>query len=182
MGTETQFIARLQSDSTRESAFKELVATYQERLYWHVRRIVLVHADADDVLQNTFIKIYRNIDKFNEQSKLYSWMYRIATNEALSFLKTEARIRKLKDEEQQTYLAGKLAADPYFDGDQAQLLLQQAIAGLPEKQRLVFNMKYYQQLKYKEMADILETSEGALKASYHLASKKIEEYIKGVNA
>ncbi len=182
MNSESAFISQLKDPSTREAAFSQLVATYQERLYWHIRRIVLSHEDADDVLQNTFIKVYRHINGFQGESKLYSWMYRIGTNEALSFLKTQARMKALSEEGMQDLMLGKLTADPYFDGDQAELLLQQAIASLPEKQRLVFNMKYFDQLKYQEISEILETSVGALKASYHLASKKIEGYLKGINA
>lgn len=182
MNSESAFIEKLKSPISREAAFRELVETYQERLYWHIRRIVLSHEDADDVLQNTFIKVYRHIDGFQGDSKLYSWMYRIGTNEALNFIKVQARMKALSEEGLQDHMMGKLSADPYFDGDQAELLLQQAIARLPEKQRLVFNMKYFEQLKYQEISEILDTSVGALKASYHLASKKIEGYLKGINA
>lgn len=182
MESEAAFISQLQDASGREAAFSELVTTYQERLYWHIRRIVLVHEDADDVLQNTFIKVYRHIDGFQGDSKLYSWMYRIATNEALSFLKKQAKMKAISEESLQEHMLGKLKADPYFDGDHAEMLLQQAIAGLPEKQRLVFNMKYYEELKYTEISEILDTSVGALKASYHLAAKKVEGYLKEINA
>jgi RNA polymerase sigma-70 factor (ECF subfamily) len=151
---------------------------YQERLYWHIRRIVLTHQNADDVLQETFIKIFRNIDGFKEESKLYSWMYRIATNEALSFLKRNSKIQGISGDELQNNQIVNLKADPYFDGDQAALELQKALLELPEKQRLVFNMKYFQELKYDEISAILETSVGALKASYHLAVKKIEKHLK----
>ena len=182
MTSEAELIERLQDPVSRDAAFSELVARYQERLYWQVRRIVLSHDDTDDVLQDTFIKIFRNIDSFRGASKLYSWMYRIATNEALSFVKKRSRMLGISDEELQQQMVGKLEADPYFDGDQAQMQLQRGLASLPEKQRLVFNMKYFEELKYDEISEILGTSVGALKASYHLATKKIEGYLKEVKA
>jgi RNA polymerase sigma-70 factor (ECF subfamily) len=154
------------------------VSTYKERLYWHVRRIVLNHDDADDVLQNTFIKVYRNIEGFKGDSKLFSWMYRIATNESLSFLKQQSRKLGLNDGAYQDRLVAQLEADVYFEGDAIQLQLQKAIASLPEKQRLVFNMKYFEELKYEEISEILDTSVGGLKASYHLAVKKIKLHLK----
>ena len=152
--------------------------TYKERLYWHIRRIVLDHDDTDDVLQNTFIKVYRNIDKFKGESKLYSWMYRIATNESLTFLKQRSRKMGVSDQELKDRMVENLQADVYFEGDEIQLKLQKALATLPDKQKLVFTMKYFQEMKYKDIAVALETSEGALKASYHLAVKKIEAYLK----
>lgn len=154
------------------------MADYKERLYWHIRNIVKSHDDADDVLQNTFIKIYRYIDKFKGDSKLYTWMYRIATNEALTFLSKQAKRKSITDEELQTSLIENLESDVYFEGDEIAKKLQEAIATLPEKQRLVFNMRYFEELKYADISEITETSEGSLKASYHLASKKIEEYLK----
>ena len=171
-------VAQLKDSSKQSRAFEILVNTYQERLYWHIRRIVLNHDDADDVLQNTFIKIYRNIDTFKGDSKLYSWMYRIATNEALSFLKKKSRKQNVSNEELQNQMLNNLQADVYFEGEEIQLKLQQAIATLPEKQKLIFNMKYFQELKYDEISEILETSVGGLKASYHIATKKIETYLK----
>lgn len=167
-------IKELKSSTTQEKAFKALVEKYKERLYWHIRRIVLDHDDADDVLQNTFIKVYRNIQSFKEDSAIYTWMYRIATNEALSFLQKRAKFYDISNEELQQKMAENLKADSYFDGDEIQLKLQEAIATLPEKQRIVFNMKYFEELKYEDMSSILETSVGALKASYHHAVKKIE--------
>lgn len=175
---ESDLVARLKKPDSQDRAFRELVTTYQERLYWHIRRIVLTHQNADDVLQETFIKVYRNIDGFKGESKLYSWMYRIATNEALSFLKRNSKIKGISGEELQQNHLMNLRADPYFDGDQAELELQQAIGELPEKQRLVFNMKYFQELKYDEISEILETSVGALKASYHIAVKKVEKHLR----
>jgi len=175
---EADLIDQLKDSKTQSRAFKVLVDTYKERLYWHIRRIVLNHDDADDVLQNTFIKVYRNIEGFKQDSKLFTWMYRIATNEALSFLRTKSKKLHLTDVELQNQMIENLHADIYFEGDVIQLQLQQAIATLPAKQKLVFQMKYFQELKYEEISSILETSVGALKASYHLATKKIETYLK----
>ncbi|TAI49836.1 RNA polymerase sigma factor [Flagellimonas allohymeniacidonis] len=178
MLAEEALIDELKSPETRERAFGVLVNTYKERLYWHIRRIVLNHDDADDVLQNTFIKVYRNIDGFKGDSKLYSWMYRIATNESLTFLKQRSKKAGISDEELKTRMVENLQADVYFEGEEIQLKLQQALATLPDKQKLVFNMKYYQEMKYEEISEVLETSVGALKTSYHLAVKKIETYLK----
>ena len=176
--SEDQFVKKLQNSSTSQEAFRELISVYKERLYWHIRNMVKSHDDTDDVLQNTFVKIFRNIDKFKGDSKLYSWMYRIATNEAITFLNKKARRLQITSEELKDQIIDNLQSDVYFEGDEIKLKLQKAIATLPEKQQQVFNMKYFEELKYREMADILETSEGALKASYHIASKKIEEYLK----
>ncbi len=178
MQSDQFFISRLQDESTKRSAFSELVATYQERLYWHIRKIVINHDDTDDILQNTFLKAWRGLDSFRAESGLFTWLYRIATNESLTFLdqkkrKSMGRISDLND-----YLIENLETDSFFDGEEAQMKLQKAIACLPEKQRLVFNMRYYDNLKYQDMEKILDTSEGALKASYHHAVKKIEEYLK----
>jgi len=175
---EEQFVNDLKNTSSQAKAFEVLVNTYKERLYWHIRRIVLNHDDADDVLQNTFIKVYKGIGNFKGESKLYSWLYRIATNESLTFLKQRQRKSGITDQEVQEQLIGSLEADVYFDGDEIQLKLQQALARLPEKQKLVFNMKYFQEMKYEEISEILETSVGGLKASYHLAVKKIETFLK----
>jgi RNA polymerase sigma-70 factor (ECF subfamily) len=175
---EETLVNELQHKATQEKAFEVLVNTYKERLYWHIRRIVLNHDDADDVLQNTFIKVYRNINGFKGDSKLFSWMYRIATNESLSFLKQKSRKLGLNDGAYQDRLVESLAADVYFEGDAIQLQLQKAIATLPEKQKLVFNMKYFEELKYEEISEILDTSVGGLKASYHLAVKKIKVHLK----
>lgn len=178
MISENELVLELKTKDLRSKAFEVLIDMYKERLYWHIRGIVLNHDDADDVLQNTFIKVYRNIDGFKGDSKLYSWMYRIATNESLTFLKQKSRKLGVSDVEYQERLVEKLQADVHFDGDEIQLKLQKAIAILPEKQKLVFNMKYFQELKYQEISTILETSVGGLKASYHLAVKKIEAYLK----
>jgi RNA polymerase sigma-70 factor (ECF subfamily) len=175
--SEELLVKQLQAPTTQASAFQLLVNTYKERLYWHIRRIVLDHDDTDDVLQNTFIKIFRNIAGFKGESKLYSWMYRIATNEALSFIKEKTRKLGNNDMEVQQKMIENLESDVYFEGDFIQLQLQKALATLPEKQKLVFNMKYFDELKYEEISEILETSVGALKASYHLAVKKIESFL-----
>ncbi|WP_455423519.1 RNA polymerase sigma factor [Aquimarina mytili] len=160
------------------TAFSQLVSLYKQRLYWHIRNMVKNHDDTDDILQNVFIKVYKNIKKFKGDSKLYSWLYRIATNESITFLNQKAKKYNITNEELSIQLVQNLEADVYYEGDQIQLKLQNAIALLPQKQQQVFNMKYFQELKYKEISEILETSEGALKASYHLATKKIEEFLK----
>lgn len=178
MIVETDLVEELKDSKTQSRAFEVLINTYKERLYWHIRRIVLNHDDADDILQNTFIKVFRNIDKFKGDSKLYSWMYRIATNEALTFLKKKSRNKGINNEELQNRMLGNLQTDVYFEGEEIQLKLQEAIAKLPEKQKLIFNMKYFQDMKYDEISEILETTVGGLKASYHIATKKIEAYLK----
>ena len=175
---EITLVAQLQNSKTRDKAFKVLVKQYKERLYWHIRKIVIVHNDADDVLQNTFVKIFKNIKKFNKQSKLYSWMYRIATNESITFINKRAKERNVDISEYHQQLTNTLENDVFFSGDEIQVILQQAIATLPQKQQLVFNMKYFDDLKYNEISEILKTSVGALKASYFHAVKKIENYIK----
>ncbi|MAN28869.1 MULTISPECIES: RNA polymerase sigma factor [Mesonia] len=173
-----KIVEQLQQGEHKEEAFSKLVALYKERLYWHIRHIVKNHEDANDVLQNTFIKIFRYIKNFKGNSKLYSWMYRIATNESITFINKKAKQLQLSSQEMQDYLVDNLESDVYFEGDKIQLALHKALATLPEKQRQVFNMKYFQDLKYKEIAEILEVSEGACKSNYHHASKKIEEYLK----
>ncbi|WP_088322949.1 RNA polymerase sigma factor [Polaribacter tangerinus] len=178
MKDENILVAELKNATTKDKAFRALLSLYKKRLYWHIRKIVISHDDADDVLQNTFIKVYRNIDKFNQESKLFSWMYRIATNEAISFINKRAKKNNIEVSEIKNQLVNSLESDIYFTGDEIQQILQKAIATLPQKQQLVFNMKYFDELKYQEIADILETSVGALKASYFHAVKKIETYIK----
>lgn len=171
---EEVLIDRLKNPLHKEDSYRELVSSYKERLYWHIRKIVLTHEDADDVLQNTFIKIFRKIDGFKGNSKLYSWMYRIATNEAINFLNKKAKMMHTDINTLQEKSVDSLTADPYFDGSDIQLKLQKAIVSLPQKQQLVFNMRYFDEIKYEEMSEILDTSVGALKASYHHAKKKIE--------
>lgn len=177
MTDESEFILRLKDPKSKEAAFRELLQLYKERLYWHIRKIVISHDDADDILQNTFIKVHRSIDKFKGESKLFSWLYRIATNESITHINKNAKRLQISNEEQKSNAINNLTADVYFEGDEIQLKLQKAIASLPEKQQIVFNMKYFDNIKYKDMADILKTSEGALKASYHIAVKKIETYL-----
>lgn len=177
MTNEAELLEHLKSETHKEQAFKALITLYKERLYWHIRNIVKSHDDTDDVLQNTFIKVYKNISNFKGDSKLYSWMYRIATNEAITFINKNAKRHQISNEEVQQLAINNLASDVYFEGDTIQLKLQEAISILPEKQQLVFNMKYFEDIKYKDMAEILDTSEGALKASYHIAVKKIEAYL-----
>ncbi len=174
-------IANLKQESTRDLAFQTLVNKYQERLYWHVRKIVVNHEDADDILQNTFIKVWKNIDNFREESSLFTWLYRIATNESLTFLNSNKRRHFMPMNEVSEYLMNNLTSDPYFEGDEIQLKLQEAIIRLPEKQRLVFNMKYFDEMKYEEMSKVLDTSVGALKASFHHAVKKVEGYLKNTD-
>ncbi|AXG71828.1 ECF RNA polymerase sigma-E factor [Kordia sp. SMS9] len=174
---ETNLIEDLKNPKTQEKAFRQLVSTYKERLYWHIRRMVTSHDDADDVLQNTFIKVFRSIHNFKGDSKLYSWMYRIATNESITFINQRSKKAGISSEELQDQLVNNLKADVYFEGEEIQLKLQKAIATLPQKQQIVFNMKYFDDLKYAEMSEVLDTSVGALKASYHHAVKKIESFL-----
>lgn len=173
-----QLLSDLKNEKKQQQAFHILVDKYKERLYWHIRKIVLNHDDADDVLQETFIKIWKNIHSFRADSGLYTWLYRIATNESLSFLSQKKRKYINNSEEINDYLIDNLKADPYFSGDEIQMKLQMAIAQLPEKQRLVFNMRYFDEVKYQDMSKIMGTSEGALKASFHHAMKKIEAFLK----
>ena len=155
-----------------------MIDQYKERLYWHIRKIVLNHEDTDDILQNTFIKIYKNIHKFEGKSKLYTWMYRIATNEAITLLNKRAKQKNITIEEVKNKLIENLESDIYFEGNQIQIILQKAINTLPQKQQLVFNMKYFGDHTYENLSEILETSVGGLKSSYHIAVKKITYYIK----
>ncbi len=163
---------------SKNYGFNLLVRKYQEQTYWHIRRILIEHDDADDVVQNTFLKIWENLSNFREDSKLYTWIYRIATNEALSFLKRKRKRYIIPFIDVEKSLSKSLTDDNFFSGDEIQLRLQKAILTLPEKQRIVFNMKYFDNLKYEDMSKILDTSVGALKASYHIAVKKIEDFIK----
>jgi RNA polymerase sigma-70 factor (ECF subfamily) len=175
-----KIIELYRQNQQKEAGFNLLVAEYSERLYWHIRRIVIDHQDADDVLQNTLVKVWKNLANFRAESGLFTWLFRIATNESLSLIKTRKKhLHSAEDQEFEKRLSENLETDPWFDGDEIQMKLQQAILSLPEKQRLVFNLKYFEDMKYEEMADTLDTSVGALKASYHHAVKKIEKYITG---
>ena len=177
MQEEQEFIQELLDPKTQNEAFQKLLLSYQKPLYHHIRNIVLNHDDTDDVLQNTFIKVFQNLKNFKGDSKLFSWMYRIATNESLTFIKQKAQKNKISTEELNARTIDNLQSDVFFDGNEIQIKLQKAIALLPTKQQLVFKMKYFEELKYEEIADILDTSVGALKASYHHAVKKIEAYV-----
>lgn len=161
-----------------EEGFRLLLRAYQEKLYWHIRRMVIDHEDANDVLQNVFLKVYRSIQQFEGKSKLYTWLYRIATNETLTFLKQKRKRSTVSIGKDEFDLVNTLKADSFFEGSEVMYKLQQAILQLPDKQRLVFNMRYHEEMSYREMSLILDTSVGALKASYHHAVRKIEEYIK----
>lgn len=172
-----EILEQFRNRETRNYAFNLLVRQYQKRLYWHIRKIVLDHDDTDDILQNVFIKVWRNLENFKEESKLYTWLYRIATNESINFLNQKKKRAGIPFDDVSSFLANKLENDSYFKGDEIQLILQTAILTLPDKQRIVFNMKYFDNIKYEEMSTILETSVGALKASYHHAVKKIEDYL-----
>lgn len=174
---EEQLILMLHDEKTRNAAFSSIVKNYSERLYWQIRKIVLSHDDANDVLQNSFIKVWSNIESFRGESKLATWLYKIATNESITFLNKQRLQNNIPIDDDENFLLSKLESDSYFDGDEAQLKLQKAILTLPEKQRIVFNMKYFDDLKYEEISDILGTSVGALKASYHHAIKKIEDFL-----
>ena len=175
---EKELIANLKSSGKKEIAFQVLVKTYQERLYWHIRKIVMNHDDTDDILQNVYIKVWKNVEGFREDSTLFTWLFRIATNESLSFLQKQRRNSVFSMNGISDYLADSLESDVYFEGDEIQKKLQLALTKLPEKQRIVFNMKYFDEMKYEQMSQILQTSVGALKASFHFAVKKIEEFLK----
>jgi len=172
---DTELLELIKDEQQFDLAFKLIVNQYKERLYWHIRKIVITHDDCDDVLQNTFIKVWQNIKGFRSDSKLFTWLYRIATNEAITFLNKKKRKFLLPIVDVEKQLINSLKSDPYFAGDDLQLKLQKAILKLPEKQRIVFNMKYFDDMKYDDMSEILDTSVGALKASYHHAVKKIEK-------
>ena len=174
---DAEILRKFQDEKTRNEAFNLLLKKYQQKLYWHIRRLVIDHDDADDIVQDTFVKIWKNLPGFRSDAQLYTWMYRIATNECITFLNKKKQRNNIPLDDVAYELADTLADSTYFNGDKAQLKLQQAILTLPEKQRLVFNMKYYDDMKYEEMSDVLGTSVGALKASFHLAVKKIESFL-----
>lgn len=176
--TDKELLGLFADPKKRDFAYKCIVERYQERLYWHIRKMLISHDDTNDVLQNTFIKAWQGLENFRGQARLYTWLYRIATNEALTFLKQKRKKFLLPLIDVENQLENQLETDPYFSGDEMQLKLQKAILKLPEKQRIVFNMKYFDEMKYEQMAEILETSVGALKASYHHAVKKIENFLR----
>lgn len=173
-----ELIERLRNPDTVRDAFNEVIRIYSEPLYWQIRRMVQSHDDTDDLLQNTFMKAWQSIENFRGDAKLSTWLYKIAINESISFLAKERKLNHLSIDDQEASLINTIEADNEFDGDDLALKFRKAIATLPEKQRLVFNMKYFQDIKYEEISNILGTSVGALKASYHLAVKKIEAFLK----
>ena len=172
-----ELLFQFKNEATREAAFTRIIKKYQEKLYWHVRRMVVEHEDANDVLQNMFIKVWKNLENFREDSQLYTWLYRIATNESLTFLDQQKKRSSVSLSDEESHLTNRLQADKHFDSNKLEWKLQLAIQKLPEKQRAVFNLRYFDEMPYEEMSRVLETSEGALKASYHHAVKKIEEFI-----
>lgn len=175
---EKTIVSLLSKPETQRKAFEMVVRRYSEQLYWQIRRIVLTHEDADDVMQNVFIKAWSHLDTFRNDSRLSTWLYRIAVNESLDFMRRQKNKPAVSADADDSGIANTLMADRYFDGDEAEALLQQAIASLPDVQRTVFNMRYFDDMKYSEISKILNTTEGALKASYHIAVKKISEYFK----
>lgn len=177
MQDEKEFIDQLLHPKTQNQAFEKLIKDFQKPLYSHVRSIVLNHEDANDVLQNVFVKVFRNLKNFKRESKLFSWVYRIATNESITFINQKAKKNNISNQEHAQNEIDKLESDSYFDADEVQLKLQKAIALLPEKQQLVFKMRYFQELKYNEISEILGTTAGASKASYFHAARKIELFM-----
>ena len=175
--SDKELLEKFLDEKTRHYAFNILVNQYQQRLYWHIRRILLDHDDTNDVIQNVFIKVWKNFENFRQDSLLYTWLYRIATNESLTFLKQKKRRAFVSFSDVEYEMADSLNNDPLFTGDKIQLKLQQAILKLPPQQRLVFNMKYFDAMKYEEISEILGVTVGALKATYHHAVKKISKYV-----
>jgi RNA polymerase sigma-70 factor (ECF subfamily) len=178
MENDALLLQQFHRPETREAAFTALMKKYQQRLYWHIRRMVISHEDADDILQNVFVKVWKHLDTFQENAQLYTWLYRIATNECLTFLEQQKKRATLSLSQETTGLVDKLKADTQYDSRKLEWKLQQAILQLPEKQRVVFNLRYYEEMPYEEMSHVLDTSVGALKASYHHAVKKIVAFIR----
>jgi RNA polymerase sigma-70 factor (ECF subfamily) len=176
--TDAELLQQFRNPATKERAYTAIIRKYQERLYWHIRRIVVDHDDTNDVLQNVFIRVWNGLENFKEESQLYTWLYRIATNESLTFLEQQKKRAAVSFDEVESGLSNKIKADKHFDPNRLEWKLQMAIQQLPEKQKVVFSLRYYDEMPYEEMSRVLETSEGALKASYHHAVKKIEDYIK----
>jgi RNA polymerase sigma factor (sigma-70 family) len=175
--SDAELLAQFREPATKEAAYTTLIRKYQERLYWHIRRMVVDHDDTNDVLQNVFIRVWNGLENFKEESQLYTWLYRIATNESLTFLENQKKRIAVSLSEVESGLSNKIKADKHFDANKLEWKLQLAIQQLPEKQRVVFTLRYYDEMPYEKMSKVLETSEGALKASYHHAVKKIEDYI-----
>lgn len=174
---DSEILEKFSNEKTRHEAFNLLLHKYQQKIYWHIRRLVIDHDDSDDLVQETFVKVWKNLDKFRSDSKLYTWVYRIATNESITFLNKKKQRNNTPLDEVSDELSETLIASSYFNGDKIQMKLQQALLTLPEKQRLIFNMKYFDDLKYEEIAEITGTSVGALKASFHIAVKKVEVFM-----
>lgn len=174
---EEEIVIQLRNPDTQRNAFAQVVSCYGEKLYWQIRKMVLSHDDANDLLQNTFLKAWTSIDYFRGEAKLSTWLYKIAINECITFLNKQRAMNNVSIDDTDVFMLERLKGDEYFDGDQAQMKLQKAVLTLPEKQRLVFNMKYYKEMKYEDMSEVLGTSVGALKASYHHAVKKVEEFL-----
>ncbi len=172
-----ELLQQFKEPATKEKGFTAIIKKYQEKLYWHIRRMVVSHDDANDVLQNMFIKVWNALDNFREDSQLYTWLYRIATNESLTWLEQQKRRSSVSLSDVENGLSNKLKAEKNYDSNKIEWKLQLAMQQLPEKQRVVFNLRYYDEMPYQEMSKVLDTSEGALKASYHHAVKKIEDYI-----
>jgi RNA polymerase sigma factor (sigma-70 family) len=176
--SDAELLIQFRNPQTKEAAFTTIIKKYQERLYWHIRRMVVDHDDANDVLQNVFIRVWNGLENFREDSQLYTWLYRVATNESLTFLEGQKKRTAVSFSDVESGLSNKVKADSHFDANKLEWKLQLAIQQLPDKQRVVFSLRYYDEMPYEEMSRVLETSEGALKASYHHAVKKIEDYIK----
>lgn len=174
---EKEIIALLQDPERQQEAFERIVQKYSETIYWQIRRLVLAHDDANDILQNTFIKAWQNIDYFRGEAKMSTWLYRIAFNECLTFLNQKKAWEQISIDDMDTEVLNKLESDPYFNGDEMQKTFLRAVHQLPKKQQMVFNLKYFKEMKYEEMSEIFGTSIGALKASYHHAVKKIETFL-----
>src|SRR5437868_8312187 len=175
--SDAELLMQFRNPSTKESSFTAIIKKYQEKLYWHIRRMVLDHDDANDVLQNVFIRVWNGLENFREDAQLYTWLYRIATNESLTFIEQQKKRASVSLDEVECSISNKVKADKHFDPNRLEWKLQVAIQQLPEKQKVVFNLRYYDEMPYEKMSKILETSEGALKASYHHAVKKIEDFI-----
>jgi RNA polymerase sigma factor (sigma-70 family) len=176
--SDSELLVQFRNPATKEKAYTAIIKKYQEKLYWHIRRMVVDHDDANDVLQNVFIRVWKGLENFREDSQLYTWLYRIGTNECLTFLEQQKKRSSVSLSDEESPLADKIRADEHFDYKKLEWKLQLAIQQLPDKQRVVFNLRYYDEMPYEEMSRVLETSEGALKASYDHAVKKIEDYIK----
>jgi RNA polymerase sigma factor (sigma-70 family) len=175
--SDNELLVQFRNPDTKERAYTAIIKKYQEKLYWHIRRMVVDHDDANDVLQNVLIRVWKGLENFREDSQLYTWLYRIATNESLTFLEQQKKKSTVSLSDVESGLSNKIKADQNFDANKLEWKLQLAIQQLPEKQRVVFSLRYYEEMPYEEMSRVLETSEGALKASYHHAVKKIEDYI-----